>query len=396
MISHEHSITSEGREGVIHTPSEEEVAMLQPADAEKDVKWWDTIGVGSLIMVCALGTTEGAELSLLGATFRGLEIELGFDAAVLSTFNVIGITSFGLACPFWGALADRFPRKPIALTGLVGWMTCLGVMSMCSEKWQFYLFRFINGLFTATMAPVLQSIIADVVPAADRGKVFGGVAFFTNTGLIISSYVGTILSQTTIHGIAGWRWAYAGLSIVAVLFGCLFACIFREPDVVRRPDPFTFSAEFARIKSYLAVPSFCTIVAQGVAGVMPWHAMTLLVLYFQYSGLTDAQVGLLLGLRTMFGAFGVLFGGYFGDWWERRWKDHGRVNVAVLSVLLGIPTCVSVLYIPHGPHFYLWTVVMSCLFQLVATWPASVNRPILSEIVTSKDRASIIGWEMAF
>lgn len=127
---------------------------------------------------------------------------------------------------------------------------------------------------------------------------------------------------------------------------------------------------------------------------MPWHAMSFMTLFFQYNGLTDNQIGMLIGLRTAAGSCGGLFGGLLADCWEKGWRYHGRVCVAVFSVLLGIPFTVLLLHLPMSESYFYWATIVSCLFQMTATWtPGAVNRPVLADVVDETDRGTIFAWQ---
>ena len=104
-------------------------------------------------------------------------------------------------------------------------------------------------------------------------------------------------------------------------------------------------------------------------------------------------VAFLFVLRSVGGAAGTLFGGWFGDYMHARYPDHGRVFVAQMTVFLGIPAMVTVLHaIPQdASSFWLYAVALFA-FGFVAVWtPPATNRPILCESCAPELRASILG-----
>jgi MFS family permease len=324
-------------------------------------------------------------------------MEFGFGASVLANMNLVGIICFALSCPIWGMMVDRYPRKPVLMTGYWGWIVCLFTMSWLTEAWQFYIVRGINGILLAQMVPVSQSVVTEVVHSSKYGTIFGTIGFFHAIGAIIAGYCGTILSQQTVFGMAGWRFGYITLSCFGLAFGLAFSSFFLEPTTRRElRGPITWANEAKNLKKYITIPSFCFLATQGVFGCMPWHAMHYLTLYFQYNGLSDSQVGWLFGVRTALGSLGAIIGGVLGDAWNRRWKYHGRIMVAVISVVGGIPLMLWCLYLPNNDAYFFMATLTLALFQMTATWTCNaVNRPVSAMIVNESDRGTIFALQNA-
>jgi len=362
-----------------------------------EVNWLRRTTMTSLLCLCALSTVEGMEGSLMATSFRGLEIELGFDAAVLAHFSLIGTCGYAISCPIWGMIVDRYPRRPVLMLGYWGWIICLFGMAFCRHEWQFYILRMLNAICVSSMMPVSQSLLAEIIHPAKFGTVFGYLGVFHCVGHVFSAVAGTTLSQATVYGFPGWRVGYVGMSAFGMLFGLFFAKFFVEPDSDRGPPaPFSISAEIERFKTYVKIPSFCFIVIQGIFGCMPWCAMGYLTLFWQYNGLTDRQIGFVIGAKSFTGSFGSLLGGYMADKWEMRWKNHGRVCVAVLSKCICIPVMLWLLFLDPSDNqmYFTMSTFVACLFHLTGTWTVlSVNRPVLAYVVDPTDRGTIFAWQ---
>jgi MFS family permease len=87
----------------------------------------------------------------------------------------------------------------------------------------------------------------------------------------------------------------------------------------------------------LRVRSFRVLVAQGVAGSMPWQALLYSTLYLQLLGFPDSEAGALSAAFAAACAAGGLIGGAAGDAAARAWPDGGRIAVSQFSVAAGLP-----------------------------------------------------------
>lgn len=125
--------------------------------------------------------------------------------------------------PIYGKLSDDFGRKPIlvvgviifligsALSGLAGEFGDLPILG--SGMTQLIAFRALQGLGGAALFSSAFAIIADMIPAAERGKyqgLFGGVfGIAAVLGPLVGGFF-TDMGDTSLLGmtIAGWRWVF--------------------------------------------------------------------------------------------------------------------------------------------------------------------------------------------
>lgn len=125
--------------------------------------------------------------------------------------------------PIYGKLSDSYGRKPIIVIGIVifligSWLSGLagelGTLPILGGGMtQLIVFRAIQGLGGAALFSSAFAIIADMIPAAERGKyqgLFGGVfGIAAVLGPLIGGFF-TDLGTTHVLGLAvdGWRWVF--------------------------------------------------------------------------------------------------------------------------------------------------------------------------------------------
>jgi MFS family permease len=107
-----------------------------------------------------------------------------------------------------GWLADRWGRKSIMILGLFIQAVLSLVYLVINDPILFVVLRFAEGIAGASVLPPARALIADSVPAENRGEAFGIFSAFFNGGFLLGPALGGLLATT----------AYATAFIGAVLF----------------------------------------------------------------------------------------------------------------------------------------------------------------------------------
>jgi sugar porter (SP) family MFS transporter len=181
-------------------------------------------------LIAALGgLLFGFDTAVISGTTRALSQTFGLSAAML------GIT---VSAALWGTVigslvagppSDRFGRKGcLSALGLMYVISALG----CAFAWDWYAlvaFRFIGGLAIGGSSVIGPMYIAEVSPAAKRGRL---VAFFQlNIVLgILLAYLSNYLVSNAGFGGAEWRWK---LGVAAVPAAAFFLALFTIPQSPR-------------------------------------------------------------------------------------------------------------------------------------------------------------------
>ncbi|HVW11092.1 MAG TPA: sugar porter family MFS transporter [Bryobacteraceae bacterium] len=171
--------------------------------------------------------------SSLVASLGGLLF--GFDTAVIAGTTSALTATYGLSplrlgitvsMALWGTVlgsilsaapADRYGRKACLRTlGLVYIVSALG----CALAWNWtalMAFRFIGGLAIGGSSVIGPMYIAEISPAASRGRMVG--TFQLNVvGGILAAYLSNYLVSQVVHGDVEWRWKLGVAAAPALLF----------------------------------------------------------------------------------------------------------------------------------------------------------------------------------
>src|SRR2546429_6964222 len=118
---------------------------------------------------------------------------LGIELAAVA-FGVGAITSFSNVAglpflPFWGALADRYGRKPLIIRSFVAAFVALSLTALAPNVWIFALARAIPSLGLGKTGLILATI-AERAPAGRVAFAFGIVNGANPMGAFIGPLVG--------------------------------------------------------------------------------------------------------------------------------------------------------------------------------------------------------------
>jgi MFS family permease len=253
--------------------------------------------------------------------------------------------------------------------------------------------RAINGAALGSILPLSQSLLVEYVPASYRGQAFGlmGAA---------EKLAGTVASASVVClGETHWQYAYYGLGLLSIGMGILARfmsylsggaeeCAGQYDDVEHaRTSPEVLSLRKI-VQKIIRLPAFMCLVAQGVFGGTPWDMMSYLLLLMDWRGFTKDQIVAIQFMQGISSMVGGWLGGVFGDYAAKKSGSQGRILVALLSVVGGIPLYGLFLYSTSFPRALIWITA----FNLIATFtPAAAIRPICADLTDGpSERAQIV------
>ncbi|PKU24051.1 MDR family MFS transporter [Telmatospirillum siberiense] len=177
----------------------------------------------SMFMVAMEATIVSTAMPQIVAQLGGLRLYSWVFSSFLLTQTA--------ATVIFGKLADLYGRKPVMLAGigifLVGSLFAGFAWSMSSMV----LFRLIQGVGAGAIMPVALTIIGDLYPARERGKVQGYLAsvwaFSAVVGPMIGAFIVTRLS---------WAWIFWINLPIGLAAAGGFAFFLREEARQQRPS----------------------------------------------------------------------------------------------------------------------------------------------------------------
>ncbi len=234
---------------------------------------------------------------------------------------------WALLAPFMGLLSDRFGRRPVLAAGLA----LLGMTTLLSAvAWDYsslLLFRVIGGVGGATTGPSIMSSAADYFPVDRRGRAMGWVL----AAVSLATVVGVPLLAVA-AAYAGWRWAFAALSLSLLALGAIILSTFPriKPPAFRRGYLSGFGSVLADgptrlllLANALERASFTTVATYLAAFLM------------QSYGLRLDQVAPALSATAVGTLLGSAFGGRLADRTSHRQRVFSGFQI--LAAVTALP-----------------------------------------------------------
>ncbi len=219
----------------------------------KTASLWIIIGV---IVLNAIGMTIVFPLFpfLVGKYLPESQIVIGLNGLV----SVYAICEFFFA-PVFGALSDRFGRKPILIVSLLGSAVGYFMLGVGGALWVLFLARIIDGL-TAGNISTLFAYIADSTEPEERTKWFGYIGGAIGFGFMIGPAIGGLLGASSI---TLPFYVTAGITLLSIICIQLFLPESLAPE--KRTQ--RFSAKnlnaFAHFKDVFAVKEASSLLVMG-------------------------------------------------------------------------------------------------------------------------------------
>jgi MFS family permease len=188
--------------------------------------------------------------------------------------------SLFLFAPAWGHLSDKYGRRIILLTGLVGFSLTMWIFAFIENLAAVYAERFLSGLFASAVTPVALAAIGDLATTDEtRARRITFISLAGIAGFLLGPMLGVAVARAaaglfSVGGAAGaLAIPLAGTAILALLVAA--AATVTVPDKER--SDITIKRD------------------QHTSGIRVWLVIRLLVLAFIVSaGVGVFEVGLAL------------------------------------------------------------------------------------------------------
>jgi MFS family permease len=260
------------------------------------------------ILINRLGTLVEPFLGIYLVVVRGLPVAAAGGAlAVYALGSVVSQVTGGL-------LADTLGRRATLILGTLANGAALIALGYVTAPPAVIAMTFAAGATIDTYRPAAQALVADLIPAAGRGRAYGLLSWAANLGFSVAMMSGGFLAQ------AGFRWlfwadALTCAAFAAVAWRAIPGTPARAPALDKTPGGFADVLRDPVMAGFaLAILGYTAVYQQ---------AFTTLPIAMHAAGLPLCAYGLVLALN---GIVIVIAQPLAGRWLARR--DHSLVVVA--------------------------------------------------------------------
>lgn len=358
---------------------------------------------GVMGFLCSLAFILYIDRICIGQAATLMMKDLGVDEATWAWVGVAFQIAYAIFEPMTGHWGDRYGSRRV-LIRIVLWWSVFTALTGCVWKfsWQvgenlvlfngfalLLLIRFLFGAGEAGALPNAARVISVWFPPGKRGP---AQAMISTSAQIGGAGAPALAAFMISVPFIGWRGAFVIFGSLGLIWIWFFALWYRD-DPVTHPE--VNDAERRYIQAGRAAKSAATPEEHR----LPWslifsnrnvwllgcsNACTSFFSYMLFfwfptylkkgRGLEELGSGGLGSLPYMFGAIGVLFGGYFGDWLTARTGSRrgALVGMSTISLLLAGTMIASSVQMNHPAVAVLFCSIgyFFSYIQLAAWWAA--------------------------
>ena len=243
------------------------------------------------------------------------------------------IASFSIAqlliAPVWGAVSDRYGRRPALLIGLGASAIAYVVFGFANSLWLLFASRIIQGAGGGTTG-VAQAYVADTIKPSDRARALGWLSASSSLGVSLGPVIGSFAAH----------WGQEAPGLVAALL-CLLNMIFAwrwlpesRPAGLAPPPRRPIWHAAMTVVQHPGRPVSRLILIYG-AGMLGFSAMTAILPLFLNArfGVTEKTIGyffLYVGALSF-----VMRSVVLGPVVERI-GEMGAMRVGTMTLMLGL------------------------------------------------------------
>ncbi len=184
--------------------------------------WGDTLSRRRIVMVI-ISVLLGMLLSALDQTVVGTAMpRIVADLNGLQHYAWVA-TGYLLAStasmPIWGKLSDAYGRKVFFMIGMVIFVLGSALCGQAHSMTELIAFRTVQGAGAGAMMPVVQAILGDIFPPAQRARWMGVLMSVFGVATIIGPLLGGWITDNM-----GWRWTFyvnLPIGIIALAFAAV-------------------------------------------------------------------------------------------------------------------------------------------------------------------------------
>lgn len=326
-------------------------------------------GRGRIIpLFAAVLALQGADLATVGAVGGQLEGDLGIGHLQLGVLAATASIVSALATVPFGILADRCNRVRLLAWSIALWAAAMVAAGLSGSFLELLGTRCFLGIVVAAAAPLLASLMGDLFPGGERGKVFGYVL----TGELIGSGFGFLVSGN-LAGMLSWRWSFWVLALPSLALAAALTRFLREPErgahKAGRRGEIPWATAFRRV---LGVRTNLVLIAASSTGYLFLGGVqTFGVIFMRREyGLGQSPATSTLGLLGLGAVAGVLVGGRLAD----RLLHAGRADARVLVPAVAFLGAAAIAAVPFAAA---WPLVLAVPLFVLATGVLTAGNPPL-------------------
>lgn len=285
--------------------------------------------------------------------------------------------------PVWGIVSDQVGRRPVILSGLLGFALAFGVMGVGKSLWVLFLARILGGILSSATIPSAYAYMADITDLSTRGRGMSWMSASAMVGIFLGPAIGGLLGDIQLNlpffAAAALALAFAGVSYLLLPESIRTPARYSSPSGERRRLPkipffqldHLFFTQVGLILLLTFLIAFASGNLEGTLGLMVEASL----------GYGAKETGLIF---TVAGLVMMIMQGFVSGGLIDRFGEAPLITAGLAASVIGY------FLLPLARHLsdLLWIMAAMSVFT-AGMRPAITTR--LSKSVTESEQGSILG-----
>jgi DHA2 family multidrug resistance protein len=163
----------------------------------------NTNRVLTAVAVMAATIMQVLDMTIINVALPSMSGQLDATPDNVSWVLTSYLIASAIFMPLTGFFTDRLGQKRFLIICIGGFVITSMLCGMANSLFQMVLFRFLQGVFGASLVPLSQSIMLQIFPAEQRGKAMAIWAM----GVMVAPIMGPTLGGW-LTDVISWRWTF--------------------------------------------------------------------------------------------------------------------------------------------------------------------------------------------
>ena len=315
----------------------------------------DKLELRPILLAVSVATVGVLPAFLAGGLAVQIRSELGFGAGALGLALAVFFVASSISSALAGRVAERVgSHVAMRFSSLIGVLSLLAVAMLAGSWWGLVACLVLGGMGNAIAQPSTNLMLAREVPGGHQGLAFGVKQAAIPVATLLAGLAVPVLAVTV-----GWRWAFAGAALLALLVSLL---------VPKGGDGGSSSAKQARAGDAPLAPLVVLAVGIGLGSTAATPLGAFVVESAVSTGVEVGTAGLLLALGSGVGIVVRVVAGHLADGMK-----SGRLRLVAGMLVLG--TAGFAMLATGSPGLLVLGVVLA--FGAGWGWPGLFNLAIV-------------------
>lgn len=156
-----------------------------------------------ILAVMSATLMQVLDTTIVNVALPHMQGQLNANSDQISWVLTSYLVSAAIFMPLTGYFADTLGHKRFLLICIAGFVAASALCGLAQNLSEIVVFRLLQGVFGAGLAPLSQAIMSDAYPPEERGKAMAIWGMGVMVGPVLGPTLGGWLTE-----VASWRWAF--------------------------------------------------------------------------------------------------------------------------------------------------------------------------------------------